>query len=119
MNRRAAFAFLTAAVASGLIWVLSPLLTGHAEPWDADGPYYIVTLSVAGAVSGALVPRSLWAHYMGAVVGQLGYELLFLHVGPLFVLGIVFLLGFSAIFLTAAAAVAYARSKLLASRDIT
>ena len=119
MNRRAAFAFLVAAVASALIWALSPLLTGHAEPWDADGLYYLVALLIAGMVSGALVPKVLWAHYVGAVVGQLGYELLFLNIGPLFVLGIVFLLVYSLIFLAAATVAAYVRNKLLAAHEKT
>jgi hypothetical protein len=34
-----------------------------------------------------------WAHYVGAVAGQAFYELLFLNVGPLFVLGLFFVIG--------------------------
>jgi len=88
---------------------LSPLMTGHLEPWDADGLYYVGALTVTGIVTGGLLPRPLWAHYLGSVVGQLTYELIFLKLGPLFFLGIVFLLGYSVVFLVAAAITARVR----------
>ena len=81
-------------------------LTGKTEPWDAASPYYFVALAVAGGVSGAVVRRHLWAHYVGAVLGQVAYELAFLKLGPLFMLGLVFLAGYSLIFLASAALVA-------------
>ena len=109
MTRHAAFAFTVSVVLSGLIWALSPALIGHAEPWDGDGLYYAGALVLTGALAGALVPRSLWAHYLGAVAGQLGYELLFLKIGPLLLLGVLFLLLYSLLFLVAAAFAAYAR----------
>src|SRR6266545_4387384 len=83
-------AFLVALLASALVWGLSPLITGHLEPWDADGLYYVGALTVTGIVTGGLFPRPLWAHYLGSVVGQLTYELIFLKLGPLFLLGFVF-----------------------------
>jgi hypothetical protein len=94
---------LVSAVSGALVWALSPWLTGYQEPWDADGLFYIGALVVAGSVAGAITPRPLWALYLGALVGQLGYELIFLRIGPLFLLGAAFLLGFSVIFLAAAA----------------
>jgi hypothetical protein len=112
MKRRAALAFVVAAVLSGSIWALSPLLAGDAEPWDSDGPYYAAALVLAGAASGAAVPRSLWAHYLGAVAGQLGYELLFLPGGPLLLVGVLFLLVYSILFLAAAAFAAYLRVRV-------
>lgn len=105
-------AFLVAVGASALIWALSPWLTGHAEPWDSDGVYYFAALAVAGLISGALMPRPLWAHYPGAVLGQLTYEAVFLDIGPLFLLGAAFLLGYSLLFLSAAAVAAYVRLRL-------
>ena len=93
------------AVASASVWALSPLLTGHREPWDADGYYYVLGLAASGSLAGLLAPRPLWAHYTGAFVGQISYELLFVPVGALFVLGAAFLLEYSLIFVAAAALV--------------
>lgn len=102
MKNRAIPAFVIAAVTSALIWAVSPWLTGQREPWDAVFPFYLVALLLAGAIAGGLVPKPLWAHYLGAFFGQLGYELIFLKLGPLFVLGAAFLLGYSLVFLAAA-----------------
>lgn len=88
---------------------MSVPVTGRAEPWDADSPYYVVALATAGAISGAVLPKHLWAHYIGAVLGQAAYELIFLRVGPLFVLGLAFLAAYSVIFVAVAAIVAYLR----------
>lgn len=111
MDRQSRPAFFLSAAASALIWALSPLLTGHVEPWDADGYFYVSALAVAGLGAGAMIPQSLRMHYLGAVLGQLGYELLFLHVGPLFVIGAVFVLGYSVVFFLAAALAACLRTE--------
>ena len=107
--RRAVLAFLVALATSAVVWALSPVLTGHAEPWDAEGFFYFGSLTVAGLIAGGLVPQPLWAHYLGAVFGQLAYELIFLKLGPLFLIGAVFLLGYSLLFLVAAAIAAHVR----------
>ena len=91
-------------VAGAAAWALSPWLTGYPEPWDAAGIYYPVALLVLGAVAGILSPQPLWAHYLGAFIGQLGYEVLFLGAGPLLVLGVAFLLGYAVIFFVGAVA---------------
>lgn len=109
MNRRAAFAFAIAFATGAGIWALSPVLTGHSEPWDAEGFMYFGSLIVAGVVAGALAPRPLWAHYLGAVFGQLTYELVFLKLGPLVLIGALFLLGYSLLFLAGAAVAAHVR----------
>lgn len=100
------------AVASAAIWVLSPLLVGRQEPWDADGQFYLLALVVAGVIAGFVTPRPLWAHYLGAFVGQLAYEVSFLPMGPLLVLGIAFLLGYSVVFLMGAAVAGILRPRL-------
>ncbi len=109
---RAPATMLVAAVASASLWAVSPALTGQAEPWDADGVFYTGALAVAGLISGALRPRPFWAHYVGSVVGQLAFQVLFLSVGPLVLLGAAFLLGYSTIFLAAAALAAAVRGRL-------
>jgi hypothetical protein len=117
MKARALSTILVSAVASALVWALSPWLTGHREPWDANGLFYIVALVVAGSLAGLLSPKPLWAHYVGAIVGQLGYELVFLRIGPLFVLGAAFLLGYCIIFVIGAAVAGQFRLRLHPTLD--
>lgn len=116
MKTRAWPTFLVSAVAGVLVWALSPLLTEHQEPWDAGGLFYIVALIVAGSLAGLLTPKPLWAHYLGALIGQLAYEVVFLHIGPLFILGAAFLIGYSLIFLVAAAVAGHLRVRLEGGR---
>lgn len=104
MNGRVWIAFGLAAALGAAVWALSVPLTGKAEPWDSEGPYYFIALALAGAASGASMRgHHLLAQYAGAVVGQAAYEVVFLEAGPLFVLGLAFLLGYATIFLGAAA----------------
>jgi hypothetical protein len=114
MKPRAWSTLAVSAAIGASVWALSPWLVGHREPWDADGQFYVFALAIAGFVAGLLVPRPLWAQYLGAFVGQLVYELLFLRVGALALLGVVFLLGYSLVYLLAAAVAGYIRSRLLA-----
>jgi len=113
LKARAWTTVLVSAAAGALVWALSPWLTGYVEPWDADGLFYAGALIVAGSVAGAITPRPLWALYLGALIGQLGYELIFLRLGPLFFLGAAFLLGYSVIFLAAAALAGSIRRRLV------
>jgi hypothetical protein len=57
------------------IWWTSPVLTGHEEPWDAEGRYYIWALFVAGAVATVFLPKAFWVAPIGLYVGQLVYGL--------------------------------------------
>ena len=109
MKSRVLLALVVSAALSAAVWALSIPLTGKAEPWDAESPYYIVALAFAGVISGTVVPKRLWAHYLGAILGQVAYELAFLKLGPLFIIGLVFLAGYSLIFVAAAAIVASLR----------
>jgi hypothetical protein len=102
LKRPAALAFILAAIASAAIWASSPLVTGHKEPWDAEGFFYFGSLFATGVVSGFSIPKPLWAHYLGSVLGQATYALIFLPLGPLFVLGVGFLLGYALLFLVGA-----------------
>ena len=112
LKARAWATVLVSAAAGALVWALSPWLTGHVEPWDADGLFYAGALIVAGSVAGAITPRPLWALYLGALIGQFGYELIIQRIGPLFLIGAVFLLGYSVIFLAAAALAGSIRGRL-------
>ena len=99
MPRTTLFAFLAASATAFAVWALSPFLTGYQEPWDAPGIYYYVALFLAGALSGLIAAKPLWAHYAGGIVGQLLYALVFLPVGPLAVVGLLFLAVWSLLFL--------------------
>lgn len=109
MKNHVVLALVVSAALSATVWALSLPLTGKPEPWDAESPYYFLALGVAGAISGTVVPKRLWAHYVGAVLGQVAYELAFLKLGPLFIVGLLFLAGYSLIFVAAAAIVASLR----------
>jgi len=91
------------AVAGAAIWALSPVWSGQREPWDAGGLYYPAALFLAGIVLGAIGPRAIWAHAVGIALGQLLYMLMFLPLGPLLLLGVVFLIAYSLLTLGGAA----------------
>lgn len=113
----ALFPFLLSAALAAAVWALSVPLTGKPEPWDAQGPYYPLALALAGAIAGFIRPSHFGAHYAGAIAGQAAYGLVFLPMGALFVLGLVFLAGYSAIFVATALIVASFRRKLAAARQ--
>jgi len=104
-------ALLIASLAGAFIWALSPWASGQAEPWDGDGLYYSGALFTAGVLSGFIVPRPLWAQYLGVVVGQVLYLLLFLPLSPLLAVGFAFLLLWSLLFVAGAYAGARLRSR--------
>lgn len=64
MKRIRDYSFLLSALLTSSIWALSPLLTGRAEPWDADGFFYIGALAATGLLAGALIPKRLFMHYL-------------------------------------------------------
>lgn len=111
MHRPAWLTFVVAAVAAAAIWALSPWLTGHPEPWDTPGGYYFFALLFAGSASGLLKPKPLWAHYVGAGFGQFFYGLLFLPIGPLAVVGLLFLVVWSLVFLAGAYGASLVRTR--------
>jgi hypothetical protein len=100
-----------AATLAALIWTFSAPITGSSEPWDDQGPYYLIALAAAGGVSGAIIPGHFGPHYFGAVLGQVAYGLLFLPSGPLFGLGVAFLAAYSGVFLMAAVFASALRQK--------
>jgi len=83
------------ALAGAAIWALSPSLAGNKEPWDSDTLYYFTSLFIAGVLLGISRPWYILTHTVGIFLGQLLYALAFLSVGPLIVVGVVFLAGYS------------------------
>ena len=110
-RKNAVLAFLLAAAMTATVWAFSLPLTGKDEAWDAEG-YYFAALAVTGAISGAILPKHLAAQYLGAIAGQAAYEVIFLASGPLFIIGLAFMLGYCVIFLGAAALGAALRKRL-------
>lgn len=102
MQGKVVLAGLVAGLAGALVWALCVSTTGVVEPWDVEGTYFIGALVIAGVVAGAIAPYALWAHYVGGVVGQLLYMLMFLPTGPLIGVGVV-MLGFYTLWLLAGA----------------
>lgn len=84
-------ALIAAAVAGAAVWALSPSVTGKPEPWDADTPYLSIALACAGLALGLVQPGRAAQHWLGIVLGQLAWEVAFLPVGPLIVVGVFFL----------------------------
>ena len=102
MNKDKAISLCVASGLGAIIWAISPFVTGEIEPWDADSPYYIVSLILAGTIVGGLIPKHLWTVFLGVVVGQIIYMLIFIPSGPLLLIGIVFLVGYGLLSLIAA-----------------
>jgi hypothetical protein len=109
-RKSAILAFLLAAALTAALWAFSVPLTGKAEAWDAEA-YYFAALVITGAISGAIIPKHLPAHYLGAMAGQVAYEVVFLESGALFILGLAFMAAFAVIFLGAAAVGATLRKR--------
>ena len=51
--------------------MLSPLLTGHKEPWDAPPGYYIGSLFVAGFLLAVIHPEKFYLCPLGVIGGQI------------------------------------------------
>lgn len=117
MKRSVLRALLLAALAGAAIWGLSPLLTGHVEPWDAGGLYYNVALALGGGLCGSVSPKPLWPLYVGSVAGQVLYVLGWLPAGPLFLVGLMFVLLWSLVFLAGAHVGSRARAKWQARKQ--
>ena len=111
MNRDMIIGFSVAAVLGAVIWGLSPLLTDAVEPWDAESPYYLLSLFVAGGLVGLLCPKHVWVAYLGIVMGQLAYMLIALPSGPLLLLGVLFLFGYGVLSLLGLALASQVRRK--------
>ena len=70
---RACLVFSTGLILGMAIWWTSPMLTGHVEPWDVPGKFYIGMLFAAGFVAAAFLPKAFWVAPVGVYIGQLLY----------------------------------------------
>ena len=108
--------FTVSALLAASVWSLSPLISGSKEPWDAQNHYYPLALAIAGFLAGAMSSRIRWALFVGAVFGQLLFEVLFLKMGPLALAGLAFMCLYSLIFLSAAIVATYLRQRIVPVR---
>ena len=76
-----------------LIWFLSPLLTGHEEPWDARSPFYPFALVAAGFIPACFSAHRFWLWAVGVWLGQViaFLALMLREAGSLWPLGLLFL----------------------------
>lgn len=61
------------------IWLVSPLITGRREPWDAESSYYPAALLGAGILGGVLAPH----HWLSVALGVFGGQVVVLMGGVL------------------------------------
>ena len=87
-----------------LIWILSPMLTGHREPWDANSTFYPFALIAAGFIPACFSARRFWLWAVGAWVGQTSafLALMLQEAGSLWPLGLVLLCLYSLLSLAGA-----------------
>lgn len=63
-----------------LLWALSPMIIHRREPWDAEWPFYLVVIVIAGAVAGLFGTNRLqtvawvWAGQVTALATVVGRE---------------------------------------------
>lgn len=63
-------ALLVGGALGAAIWLLSSLITGRDEPWDAPSFYYPGTLLAAGLIGGFMLPGHWAVVTLGIFVGQ-------------------------------------------------
>ena len=96
--------FSLAVLLGALIWVLSPFITGHREPWDAHWPYYSFALVAAGFIPASFSAHRFWLWAVGVWLGQ-GSAFLAIVLrgsGSLWPLGLLFLCFYSLLSLAGA-----------------
>ena len=93
-------AFGLSIVLGALIWICSPRFTGLAEPWDASGYYWQISLLVAGFLPAVFSPQRFWLWPFGVLFGQLVVFGVRVIQGPpsaLWPVGVMYLVLFSAL----------------------
>jgi hypothetical protein len=100
----------------GGIWYLSPAIAGDTEPFDRWG-YYIPALCISGLFLGFVTGRASLHAAAAVAAGQILFVLFFLRpLGPLFMVGIVFIGACSALSVPTALAGVRLRARV-AGRD--
>ena len=99
-------AFLLGLVLGVAIWLLSPVITRHREPWDAQGGYYPGALVLTGLLGGLAMPQHWGSVAIGIFAGQavvlLGSVVAEPASGGLWPIGLLFLAAYSVLGLVGA-----------------
>jgi len=85
---------LVSILIGGVIWAFSPLFTGEVEPWDSHSFYLPLAIAITSLVLGFTFPRSFVVCTFGLMLGQMIYLCAFLPSGPLFIIGLLMLIGY-------------------------
>ena len=109
LHKSEIFSLLLGAIAGFAVWATSVPITGQAEPWDASVYYFPGALVFSGFLVGLIVPRPLWGHYVGGLLGQVIFMAVFLRWGPLALLGLVLLTVYTLFLVAGSAASAWLR----------
>ena len=75
---RACAVFGMGTVCGMTVWWMSPLITGHEEPWQDEEYFYLGSLAIAGLVATLLLAKAFWVAPFGVLAGQLVYGI-YLH----------------------------------------
>ena len=65
--------FLIATFGGLFLWILSPLIFGLSEPWDASPVFYFASLFVLGIFCGLVSETAFLPAWLGAFVGQAAF----------------------------------------------
>ena len=98
MKTKRTFAFGASLATGAAIWALSPALTGEVEPWDANTVFLPIAIVIVSLILGFLFPKNPLVSSAGLLLGQVTYILILLPIGPLILVGLVFLLGYVIVF---------------------
>ncbi len=83
------------------LWLVPALLLGEVEPWDSDGPGYPLALLGSGVLLGFFGPGQIRSAVVGVFAGQLLVLLGRVFASPgtsaLWVVGVVFLAGYTVV----------------------
>ena len=103
MNQRAlSFALAGAAISAGFVWFLFSNTNEQIEPWDSQAGPYAACLIFVGLLNGVIFKGPVWAQYVGAVVGQFLAMLVLGQLGALIIIGLLFLMLYTLLFLAGA-----------------
>lgn len=85
--------FVLSMICGLLIWVFSPVLAGHEEPWDGSMTYYLLGMLIPSIIIAIVFDVKGWMVAAGFFLGQLVFVIVksLSHPSPLIVIGVLFL----------------------------